>query len=326
MSPLRLTFAGGIYDRTEPLRHREVAVKDVDLQFVMIDSPRDIFDRMGGKQEFDASEFSSSEFISRAAAAGRDCPFVALPVFPARVFRHGYIYVNRKAGIRTPKDLEGKRVGVALYTMTAAVWIRGHLAHQFGVDLSTIQWVEGAILDAGRHGEPAAPPLLKPARIEHDPAGRSLSELLAAGEIDALTGTQHPTPHPDIAPLFPDAHAVEREFYRQTRIFPIMHLVVIRRDVHEKNPWLAQNLYEAFVESKKLALKRMHKGHPYMLPWVHDDIHEIDEVFGGDPYPYGIEPNRPTLSALVQYLHEQNFIPRAPALEELFVTVKTMAP
>jgi 4,5-dihydroxyphthalate decarboxylase len=105
-----------------------------------------------------------------------------------------------------------------------------------------------------------------------------------------------------------------------------MHLVVIRRDVHEKNPWLAQNLYEAFVESKKLALKRMHKGHPYMLPWVHDDIHEIDEVFGGDPYPYGIEPNRPTLSALVQYLHEQNFIPRAPALEELFVPVKTMAP
>jgi 4,5-dihydroxyphthalate decarboxylase len=320
VSRLRLSFACGIYDRTEALRTGEAMPKDIDLDFRMIDQPREIFDRMGGKLEFDVSEFSSSEFISRFA--GGNCPFVALPVFPARVFRHGYIYINRKAGIRTPKDLEGKRVGVALYTMTAAVWIRGHLAHQFGVDLSTIRWVEGAILHAGRHGEPSAPPLLKPARIEHDPAGRSLSELLAKGEIDALTGTQHPTPHPDVAPIFPDARAVEREFFQKTKIFPIMHLVVIRRDVHERDPWIAKSLYAAFVEAKKLALKRMHRGHPYMLPWVHDDIHEIDEVFGGDPYPYGIEPNRPTLQALVDYMAEQHFIAKAQRLEELFVPVE----
>jgi 4,5-dihydroxyphthalate decarboxylase len=317
---LRLTFACGIYDRTDALRTGEVAVKDIDLEFLTIQAPREIFDRMGGKLEFDVSEFSSSEFISRMARG--DCPFVALPVFPARVFRHGYIYVNRKAGIRTPKDLEGKRVGVALYTMTAAVWIRGHLAHQFGVDLSTIRWVEGAILHAGRHGEPSAPALLKPAKIEHDPAGRSLSELLANGEIDALTGTQHPAPHPDIAPLFPDARAVEREFFQKTKIFPIMHLVVIRRDVYERDPWIAAHLYRAFEDAKKLALTRMHKGHPYMLPWVHDDIHEIDHVFGGDPYPYGIEANRPTLQALVDYLHEQHFIAKAPPLEDLFVPVE----
>ena len=319
MARLRLTFACGIYDRTDALRTGEVTLDDIDLDFLAIQNPRDIFDRMGAHQEFDVSEFSSSEFISRLARG--NCPFVALPVFPARVFRHGYIYINRKAGIQTPKDLEGRRVGVALYTMTAAVWIRGHLAHQYGVDLSTIQWVEGAINHPGRHGEPSAPPLIKPARIEHDPKGRSLSELLAAGEIDALTGTQHPHPHPDVAPLFPDARAVERDFFLRTRIFPIMHVVVIRRDLYGREPWVAENLFQAFVDAKNLALARMHKGHPYMLPWVHEDIHEIAELFGGDPYPYGIEANRPTLEALVGYMTEQHFIPRTMPVEELFVPV-----
>jgi 4,5-dihydroxyphthalate decarboxylase len=315
----RLTFACGFYDRTEPLRTGDVGVKDVDLNFLAIDAPREIFDRMGGKREFDVSEFSSSEYISRFARG--DCPFVAIPVFPARVFRHGYIYYNRKSGIRTPQDIAGKRVGVPLYTMTAAVWIRGHLTHDHGVDLSSVRWIEGAALHAGRHGEPAAPPLLKPVKIEHDPQGRSLSDLLAAHEIDVLIGTSHPAPHPDIAPLFPDARTVEREFYRKTRIYPIMHLVVIRRDVYERDPGVADRLYQGFVDAKKVALKRLHKGHPLMLPWAHDDIHEIDHVFGGDPYAYGIEANRPTLEALVQYLVEQNFIPRAIPLEELFVPV-----
>ncbi len=319
MSRVRLTFACGVYDRTEALRNGDVKLDDIELDFLVNDQPRDIFDRMGGKQEFDVSEFSSSEFISRYARGDRT--FVALPVFPARVFRHGYIYVNRKAGIGAPKDLAGKRVGVALYTMTAAVWIRGLLAHDYGVDLSTIRWVEGAILHAGRHGEPSAPPLLKPARIEHDPQGRSLSDLLALGEIDAITGTNHPHPHPDVARLFPDPRATERDYYLKTRIFPIMHLVVIRRDVYERHPWVAETLYKGFVAAKKLALARMHKGHPYMLPWVHDDIHEMDEVFAGDPYAYGIEANRPTLEALVQYMAEQDFIPRRIPIEELFVPV-----
>jgi 4,5-dihydroxyphthalate decarboxylase len=314
-----LTFACGLYDRTEPLRTRDVTIKDVDLDFQAIPSPRDIFDRMGGKLEFDVSEFSSSEFISRYARG--NCPFVALPVFPARVFRHGYVYVNRKAGIRTPKDIAGKRVGVALYTMTAAVWIRGHLMHQFGVNLSDVRWLEGAITHAGRHGEPSAPPLLKPVKIDHDPQGRSLSELLAAHEIDVLIGTQHPHPHPDVAPLFADARAMERELYVKSRIFPIMHLVVIRRDVYERDPSVAQKLYQGFVDAKNLALERMHRGHPFMLPWVHDDIHEVDEIFGGDPYPYGIEANRPTLEALVQYLAEQHFIAKPMPIEDLFVPV-----
>jgi 4,5-dihydroxyphthalate decarboxylase len=317
VSRIKLTLACGYYDRTDALRTGDVKIEDIDLDFIAISNPREIFDRMGGRQEFDVSEFSSSEAISRLAQG--DKAFVAIPVFPSRVFRHGYIYINRKAGIRKPKDIEGKRVGVPLYTMTAAVWIRGHLKHQFGVDLSTVHWVEGAINHAGQHGEPSSPPLLKPVTIKRDPQGRSLSELLANGDIDVIIGTQHPHPHPDISPLFPDAHAVEREFALKTRIFPMMHLVVIRRDSYERNPWIADKLYKGFVDAKNLALARLHRGHPLMLPWLHDDIRELDEVFGGDPYPCGIEANRPSLEALVQYMAEQNFIPRAMPIEEIFV-------
>ena len=319
MSRLALTFAACRYDRLEAIREGNVTVEGVDLTCLTLKSGRDVFDRMVGGQEFDVAELSASEFISLTGRG--DCPFVALPVFPSRVFRHGYMYINRNAGIRTPKDLEGKRVGVPLYTMTAAVWIRGHLTHQYGVDVSKIRWVEGATNHAGQHGEPSAPPLLKPVAIERDSNGRSLSELLGAGEIDAIVGTQHPIPHPDIVPLFPDAKAVERDFYLKTRIFPIMHLVVIRKDVYDGDRAVAENLFKAFVEAKTLALSRMHRGHPFMLPWVHQDIHEVDEVFGGDPYPYGIEANRPTLQALVDYMAEQNFIPRSIPLEELFVPV-----
>jgi 4,5-dihydroxyphthalate decarboxylase len=318
---LRLTFACGIYDRTDALRTGDVGVEGIDLNFLAIEAPREIFDRMGGRQEFDVAEFSSSEFISRLARGG--CPFVALPVFPSRVFRHGYIYINRNAGIAKPQDLAGRRIGVPLYTMTAAVWIRGHLAHQYGVDLTTIRWVEGATNEGGRHGDPSAPALLKPARIEHDEKGRSLRDLLVSGEIDAVASSQRPLPHPDIAPLFPDSRAVERAYYRATRIFPIMHLVVIRRDVYERHPWIATSLYKGFVEAKAKALARLRKtgAHPSMLPWVHHDVEEINEVFGGDPYPYGIEPNRPTLEALVRYMAEQHFIPQPIPIAELFVPI-----
>jgi 4,5-dihydroxyphthalate decarboxylase len=164
---------------------------------------------------------------------------------------------------------------------------------------------------------------LKPIKVERDPQGRSLSELLANGEIDVIMGTQHPIPHPDIAPLFPDARAVERAFAKTTRIFPMMHLVVMRRDVHERDPSIAGRLYKGFVDAKNLALARLKRGHPLMLPWLHQDVHELDEVFGGDPYPCGIEANRPSLEALMQYMVEQNFIARAIPLEEMFVAVDT---
>jgi 4,5-dihydroxyphthalate decarboxylase len=322
MSRLRLIFACGKYDRMDALRDGEVAVEGVDLNYLAIEAPREIFDRMGGAQEFDAAEFSASEFIGRTARGDRT--FVALPVFPSRVFRHSYIYINRRAGIATPKHLEGKRVGTALYTQTAAVWIRGHLAHQFGVDLSTIRWVQGAVEKGGAHGDPHPPPMLRPAAIEVNTSGRSLSELLATGEIDAVAAARRPTvAHPDVVPLFADGRAVERDYFRDTGIFPIMHLVAIRRGVYEANPWIASSLYKAFVESKNLALARMRRSAAlcYMLPWLEQDMDEIDAVFGGDPWPYGVAANRPTLTALVQYMTEQYLIEKPMPIEDLFVPV-----
>jgi 4,5-dihydroxyphthalate decarboxylase len=320
VSRLRLTFACGNYDRMGALRTGEIAVEGIDLNYLAIEAPREIFDRMGGTAEFDAAEFSASEFIGRMAR--HDRTFVALPVFPSRVFRHSYIYVNRRAGIKAPKDLAGKRVGAGLYTQTAAVWIRGHLAHQFGVDLSTIRWVQGAVEKAGVHGDPSPPPMLRPVAIETNTSGRSLSELLATGDIDAIAGARRPTvSHPDVVPLFADGRAVERDYFRATGIFPIMHLVAIRRDVYEANPWIATSLYKAFVAAKNLALARIRHTAAlcYMLPWLERDIEEIDQVFGGDPWPYGVAANRPTLTALVQYMAEQYLIAKPMPIEDLFV-------
>lgn len=322
MNRLALTFACGSYDRTEALRTGEVTVEGIDLNYLSIEAPREIFDRMVGGLEFDVSELSCSEFVSMISAG--KCPFVALPVFPSRTFRHGFIYINKNSGIRAPKDLEGKRVGVPLYTQTAAIWIRGHLIHQYGVELNTIRWVQGAVEKTGSHGKPHALDLLKPANIEQNKSNHSLGELLVKGEIDALIGSRQPDELgrcASIARLFPDYRCVEREFYMQTHIFPVMHLVAIRRDVYEKNRWIANSLYKAFVDAKNFALARMRfsGSQCYMLPWQRADVDEIDEVFGGDPWPYGIEPNRPTLAALVQYMAEQDFIAQPMPIEDLFV-------
>lgn len=323
MAQLSLTFACGRYDRTEPLRTGDVKVDGIDLNFIPIDEPRVIFDRLA-RGEFDVSELSASEFISMTGRG--DCPFVALPVFPSRVFRHGFIFVNTRAGIRSPKDLEGKRVGVPLYTQTAAIWIRGLLKQEYAVNLDRLHWVQGAVEKAGSHGKPKVPPLLKPVIIEVNESGESLGDLLATGKIEALLGSRRPETlgrHADVSRLFPNYRQLEREYYRRTRIFPIMHLAAIRREVYEKNPWIAANLYRAFVEAKNFALARMRfsGSQSYMLPWQFDDVDEIEEIFGGDPWPYGVDENRPTLEALMRYMVEQDFITKPMAIEDLFVKV-----
>jgi len=324
VSRLRLTFACCRYDRTEAIREGTVTVEGVELTCITLKSGREIFDRMVGGREFDISELSASEYIS---CVGRgDCPFVALPVFPSRVFRHGYIFINGRSGIRTPKNLEGRRVGLPLYTQTAAIWTRGHLKHQFGVDLDTVRWMQGAVEDAGMHGKPHAPALLRPVAIEQNRSGASLATLLARGEIEALIGSRKPETFgrdPQIVRLFPNHRALERELYQTTGIFPIMHLVVMRRELHERHRWLATNLYEALVKSKRRALARMRYAGSLstMLPWLQSEIEEIDEVFGGDAWPYGVEPNRPTLQALIRYMVEQDFIAKPIPTEDLFVPI-----
>ena len=308
----------------EAIREGAVPIEGIDLNCITLKSGREVFDRMVGGQEFDIAELSASEFISLTDRG--NCPFVALPVFPSRVFRHGYIFINTRRGIRAPKDLEGKRIGLPLYTQTAAIWARGHLAHQFGVDLDTIQWVEGAVEKSGTHGKPHAPPLLRPGRIERNTGGKPLGALLARGAIDALIGSRKPAElgrHPDVARLFPNYRELERRLYQETGVFPIMHLVAIRRELYERQPWIAVSLYNAFVEAKHRARARMRYAGSLsaMLPWLIEAVEEIDEVFGGDAFPYGVEPNRATLQALVTYMVEQRFIARAIPIEELFVSL-----
>jgi 4,5-dihydroxyphthalate decarboxylase len=306
----------------EAIRDGDVVVEGVDLNCLTLKSGRDVFDRMVGGREFDVAELSASEYISLHGAG--DCPFVAIPVFPSRVFRHGYIFINTRSGVRAPKDLEGRRVGLPLYTQTAAIWARGHLQHQFEVNLSSIRWVQGAVEKAGTHGKPHAPPLLRPVAIEQNDSNEPLGELLALGDIDALIGSRKPEAfgrHPDVARLFPDHRVLERKLYETTGIFPIMHLIAIRRELYERHRWIATSLYKAFIESKRAALARMRYAGSlaYMLPWLMAEIEEIDAVFGGDAWPYGIEANRPTLQALVQYMLEQHFIAKAIPIEDLFV-------
>src|ERR671918_770049 len=191
MSKLQLTFACGPYDRMEALRYGIIEAEGIDLNFIPIQAPREIFDRMVGGQEFDVSELSLAEYITMTAR--RNNPFIAIPVFPSKAFRHSFICVNRQAGIAEPKDLAGKRIGTPLYTMTAAIWIRGDLENIYGVALSRVQWIQGAMEKAGTHGKPPAPPqLLKPVDIIRNTSDKSLSDMLADGDIDAVLGSRMP--------------------------------------------------------------------------------------------------------------------------------------
>jgi len=247
-----------------------------------------------------------------------------LPFFPSRVFRHSMITINKRAGIKTPKDLEGKRVGTPLYTQTAAIFIRGMLEHDYGVDMSKIHFVQGALNHVGSHGQPSAPPLLKKVDIEIADPKKSLSDLIDKGEIDAIFATGLPAcfrRNPDVVRLFPNYREVEKDYYKRTGIFPIMHLVAMRRDTHEKYPFAASSLYEALKASRarSLRLQRETGALRCMLPWMTADLDEIEEVFGGDPWPDGIEDNRKTLEALVTYLHEQGLIAKKMPIEDIFV-------
>ena len=324
MAPIRMSFASGLYDRMVPLAMGEVKPKGIDLNFLDIHHPRDIFDRASGNQEFDACELSTSEYICQYCAGNKQ--FIAIPAFPSRAFRHGFIAVNSNK-VKSPKDLEGKKVGVQLYTMTAAVWQRGHLQHEYGVDLDTIEWVEGKMEGPGSHGKPSALPPLKPVKITANTQPKSLSQLLADGDIDATIGADPPdtlgkVPH--VQRLFPNFKEVEKEYFKKTSIFPVMHLVVLKRDFYEANKFAASSLFEALNESKELARKRMNytSALRYMLPWLPEAIDDIRETFGDDCWPYGlVEENRKTIAALIEYLYEQSMIEWKPTVDELFAPV-----
>ena len=326
MSRLPLTLACGPYDRTEALRQGIVVPEGMDLVYVPVQSPPELFARMVHKQSFDAAEMSTSLYIQLRAQG--QLPFVALPIFPSRMFRHSYIFIREDAGIQAPADLAGKRIGVQEYHQTAAVWIRGILARDYGVDFSHVQWFEGGV-NAPRLPDPTVDRRPEgPLDITFIGTDRCIDDLLRNGDIDAYFGARRPNAlgtDPAVRRLFPDPRAEERAWYQRTGIFPMMHTIVVREPLLERHPWIAESLYKGFEQSKRWCLEQMRfsGSSRYTLPWLHADLEEIDELFGGDPWPYGLERNRVALEALRGFLLEQRFLSSAPELEDLFVPILT---
>ena len=324
MANLPVTVACGPYDRMEAIRTGAVQIEGIDVTYVAIQSPPEIFARMIKNQAFDVAEMSMAHYlISRSRGT---FPFIALPVFPSRLFRHGFIFVNQRTGISAPEDLAGRRIGVQEYRQTATVWIRGLLRDECGVDLSGVRWFEGGV-DVPRR--PDQDMDLRPVTdlsIETIGPGETLNDKLAAGEIDALIGARRPAAlgrHPDVTRLFPDYRATERDYFARTGIFPIMHTLVMREDLYRAQPWVAESLVKGFEAAKAWALEQMRFSGAmrYTLPWLYDDLDEVDALFGGDCWPYGIAANRTTLDAFVGYLIDDGFIAAGVALDEMFTPI-----
>jgi len=314
MADLQLTLACGPYDRTQALRDGTVRPDGIELTYVAA-QPAEIFWRMLQYREFEVSEMSMSNYISVVGAG--DSPFIAIPAFLSRVFRHGYIFVNTNAGIEKPSDLIGKRAGVPEYSQTAAVFARAVLEHEYGVKPSQIEWIQGR---ADRMRLDLPPDI----RITAAPAGSELSDMLEHGEIDFLVTGNNPMSFrrgaPTVRRLFPNYRELERDYYKRTGIYPIMHTVVIRSDIYERYPWVALSLYRAFCAAKDRCYRLLlETGSPKAsFGWLQAIIEEEQAVFGQDWYPYGVEQNRRSLEALLQFNYEQGLTPRRIKIDELF--------
>jgi 4,5-dihydroxyphthalate decarboxylase len=322
MSKLRLSLACWNYDRTRGMLEGRIPVDGIDLTYLNLPVEETFF-RMLRHHEFDAAEMSLSSYVLSLFA--ENPPFVAIPVFPSRFFRHSCIYINRNSGIKEPKDLAGKRVGTPEYQMTAGVWIRGILSDEYKVPVTSAKYFNGG------EEEPGRPEKLKLSlppefHLEPIPPTKTLSAMLDAGEIDALYTARMPSTFirgsGTVKRLFEDYPAVEREYYSRTKIFPIMHTVVIRREVYEKHPWIAQSLYKAFVLSQRETYQELYQtaALKYMLPWLIRHVEDTRTLMGQDFWPYGIEPNVSALSTFLRYSHEQGLAKRLLKPEDLFVT------
>jgi 4,5-dihydroxyphthalate decarboxylase len=320
MPNVKLTLACWDYDRTRPLMDGRVRPEGIDLDIEIL-RPRQAFQRMLDKKEFQVSELSLASY---AALKGRgNCPFVALPVALSKIFRHSCIYVRTDAGITTPQDLKGKRVGTSQWSSTGLVFMRGMLQHDYGVKAQDMHWFMGGL---NSFVEPPLIPLDLPKDIRLDflSGAQTLERMFAAGELDALLSLYIPKlfleRRPNIARLFPNYKEAEQDYYRRTGIFPIMHTVVLREDVYRDHPWAARSLYRAFVQARDVAVDGLYDTDALRvaLPWLIDHVEETWRVFGHDFWAYGLEPNRPTFAAVGRYVHEQGLCPRVVSADELF--------
>lgn len=319
MSPLSLVLACEAYDRTRALADGRVQPEGIDLNYLSMGMPESFF-RMLRHGEFHASEMSLSWYTRTVFSDSR--PFIAIPVFPSRMFRHSSIYVNAHAGINEPADLRGRRIGCPEYQMTAAVWIKGMLAEHYGVPVNSVSYHTGGLLQPGRRETP----MDLPADIVVEPIGdtRTLSAMLEAGEIDALYTAEAPATFvegsPNVRRLFADHQSVEKDYFAETGIFPIMHTVVVRHDVYQQHPWVAQSLTKAFGDARRLAHEELREtvALQLMLPWLMAHVEETVTAMGDDFWPYGMEQNRVTLEAFLRYSHDQGLSPELLEPEDLF--------
>ena len=313
MTGLKLTAAFGDYDRTR-LLDSSIYPEGVDLSILLLPTS-DIFARMCNAQEFDISEMSMGAHCYLAGQGGS--PFVGMPAFTSRAFRHSMVYYNTDSGIEKPEDLNGKRIAIREWGMTALVWIVGILQEEYGLDLRSIHWVAVK--------KPRVPiQMPEGAHIQYMTSGQNLSDMLSSGEVDAALIHQPPKcfsrGSAKVKRMFPDYGNVEIDYYRRTGIHPIMHCVVLRRDWHQKAPWLLHGIYETLLKAREKTMAALSNSQAYfaMIPMLPAFMDETIRVFGKAFWPYGVAPNRRTLEKLVSYAFQQGLTPRPLSIEELF--------
>ncbi len=319
MSKIPITIALTDYDHFRDFRTGKVTAAGVEPIWLDLDL-HEIFARFAARREWHVSEMSFAKFIAQATAP--DADIIGLPVFASRVFRLSSFYINVNAGIRTASDLKGKRVGVPEWAQTAAVYSRGWLAHEAGVPLTSIEWVQAGIETAGRT-EKVDIALPEGLSLTREPT-KTLNHMLISGEIDAAMTASVPSAfrarHPNVAQLFPDYRDQEMRYYRRTGIYPIMHIIAMRKDLLADHPWIARNLYLAFDEAKRLSLRRLRyaSASRYPVPWLPHYLETLQEEFGEDIFPFGIDANRTTLEAFLSYAYQQGIAQRLAQPEDIF--------
>ena len=319
MSRLPITIATWDYDRVRALTDGRVQVEGCDVNYITM-PVEECFERAFFHGEFEVAEIGFSPFL--IALSRGPTPYVAVPVFLSRMFRHSAVYVRADRAINGAADLRGKTVGVPEYQMSAVMWFRGYLKDEFGIETKDINWVQAGLENPGRRDKfPLNLPKDFPLTSRND---TTLSKLLAEGELDAVISARTPScyanGHPQVRRLFPDYRAAERDYFKKTGIFPIMHALGIRRDVYEKNRWLAASLYKAFLKAKRLADAEFTETTALKigLPWVTAEYEATLAALGADFWSYGVEPNRKTLATMARYSHEQGLAVREVSVDEMF--------
>ncbi len=320
MGKLHLTMACWSYDRTRALMEGRIPIDGVALNY--LDLPvEETFFRMIRRQEFDVAEMSLSSYT--LSLFNENPPFIALPVFVSRSFRHSGIYIHTGSGIREPQDLIGKRIGTPEYQLTAVVWIRGILSDEYDVPVSSVNYFTGGGEQAGRI-EKVKLTLPSEIQVKEIPRNKTLSSMLETGEIDAMYAPRAPgtlrTNPEKVQRLFSNYASAEREYYLKTKIFPVMHVIVIRRELYEKYAWVAQSLYKAFVAAQQEVYDDLRQVHAFksMLPWLPSHVEDAELLMGQDFWPYGYEPNVHVLETFLRYSYEQGLSKRLLDPCELF--------